>query len=152
MLQGAAQNLYRILTLPVEGGGVGEKLHVVDLLNRDLIHAARVHHARDGRGGRLEQNRVGRKDEQGLRAALQVEHRRTIHEHHAGAGLASRAVPQGCRALRELRQLGPGEGGTVGVGRVRGGQKRHRERAEHLLGRGAARSLIARAEAVGRRA
>jgi hypothetical protein len=56
--------------------------------------------------------------QQGFTAPFHVEDQRTIHQHHEGAGLAPGTVPgSGVVVLG-----GPGEGSTVGVGRIGGSQ------------------------------
>ena len=138
------------------GGGIqrvgaqrmgAQKLHIVDLLHRNLLRTTGGHQARQGGGRRLQKYRVGGESQQGLRAALHVQHRGAVHQHHAGARLACRAVLDHSRSLARKRwNRGPAQRRTVRVRRVGRRQQGHRERAVHLFRIGALRGVGARAK------
>ena len=122
-----------------------QKLHIVDLLHRNLLRATGGHQARQGGGRRLQKYRVGGESQQGLRATLHIEHRGAIHQHHAGTRLACRAVLHGALALvRKGGNRGPAQRRTVRVRRVARRQQGHRERAVHPLRIGTLRGVGAR--------
>ena len=114
-----------------------QKLHIVDLLHRNLLRTTGGHQTRQGGGRRLQKYRVGGESQQGLRATLHIQHRCAVHQHHAGASLACRAVLHGALALvRKGGNRGPAQRRTVRVRRVGRRQQGHRECAVHLLGIG----------------
>ena len=120
-----------------------QKLHIVDLLHRNLLRTTGRDQARQGGGCRLQKYRVGCERQQGLRATLHIQHRGAIHQHHAGARLACRTVlhsPLVCKGGNR----GPAQRRTVRVRRVGRRQQGHRECAVHLLGIGTLRGVGAR--------
>ncbi len=86
----------------------------VGALDRHPAQPARGHRSGQHAGGRLDQLGPVGEGQQTLPAAFDVEHQFTVDQHHDRPGLPPRTVPAA---------FGPGEGGTVGVGRIAGGQQ-----------------------------
>ena len=105
-----------------------QQLTAVGLLDGDASEAAATHGIREGSGGRPQQGRVLGRGEQGLAAALDVEHQLAVDEHDDRPGLAPGLVAAPLvGALPAVtgrvdsgvdRPLGPRQGGAVRVGRV----------------------------------
>src|SRR5690606_19994463 len=102
------------------GEGVAVHRFAVDPVDDQRIHSARTHQIGQRGGGGVPGGRVFGAGEQGPATALEVQHEFAVDEYDQRPRFAARTVagPTG--------GLGPGEGGTVRVGRITGRQYQRR--------------------------